>query len=207
MFPGVTAAEMFERTGQLLVSVPTPRPAPHDSVGATSALVETYPSRNAVPRELWDRMLDEAHERIDVLVYVGMFLTENPALLPTLKAKGAAGAEVRLLFGDPTSREVTRRSLDEGIGKNAISAKIRNALAFFGKIGDEPGISIRCHGTTLYNSIYRFDEHMIVNPHVFGAPAPHAPAMHLRRPTTTELFDTYAESFDCVWETAAPPKW
>jgi hypothetical protein len=48
--------------------------------------------------------------RIDVLVYVGMFLTENPALLPALRAKGAAGARVRLLLGDPNSREVQRRT-------------------------------------------------------------------------------------------------
>ena len=208
MFPGVTAAEMFESSTPL-VEVPAqriePRRAPSSADG--TMLVTTYPSRNAVPRELWHRMLDEANERIDILVYVGMFLTENPALLPALRTKGAGGATIRLLFGDPASREVARRSQDEGIGKNAIAAKIRNALAFFGKIANEPGIEIRCHGTTLYNSIYRYDDQMIVNPHVFGAPAPHAPAMHLRRVSTAELFDTYAESFDRVWESASPPKW
>jgi hypothetical protein len=206
MFPGYSADDLFAPVDGPAPAVPRQR-STEPELDAGTVLVETYASRNAVPRALWDQLLDGAHARIDVLVYVGMFLTENPALLPTLKAKGAAGAQVRLLFGDPLSREVTRRSLDEGIGKNAITAKIKNALAFFRKIADEPGIEIRCHGTTLYNSIYRYDDQMIVNPHVFGAPAPHAPAMHLRRSATTELFDTYADSFDRVWESATPPKW
>jgi hypothetical protein len=206
MFPGYSAADLFAAVDGSTPVVPRQR-STDASVDPGSVLVETYPSRNAVPRALWDELLDGARERVDILVYVGMFLTENPALLPSLKAKGAAGAQVRLLFGDPVSREVTRRSLDEGIGKNAITAKVRNALAFFHKIADEPGIEIRCHATTLYSSIYRYDDRMIVNPHVFGAPAPHAPAMHLRRSTTAELFDTYAESFDRVWGTASPPKW
>lgn len=48
---------------------------------------------------------------------------------------------------------------------------------------------------------------MIVNPHVYGIPAPHAPALHLRRLSAGSLFETYARSFDRVWETAKLPKW
>ncbi|SFN15229.1 hypothetical protein SAMN05216207_10093 [Pseudonocardia ammonioxydans] len=172
-----------------------------------SEVVQVYPSRSAIPRELWDRLLDQATGRIDVLVYVGMFLTETPNLLPALEAKGAAGGRIRFLFGDPASREVTRRSTDEGIGKGAIAAKIRNALAYFQRIADGPGVEIRCHATTLYNSIYRYDDEMIVNPHVYGLTAPHAPALHLRRLSAGSLFETYGRSFDAVWETAKPPKW
>lgn len=165
---------------------------------AESEVLKVYPNRNAVSREVWDHLLDQATARVDVLVYVGMFLTENPALLPALRAKGEAGVRVRLLLGDPDSREVQRRSIDEGIGKAAISAKIRNALAFFRKLDDAQGVEIRCHRTTLYNSIYRFDDEMIVNPHVYGIPAPHAPALHLRRLSAGSMFETYAQSFDTV---------
>jgi transcriptional regulator with XRE-family HTH domain len=174
---------------------------------AESEVVKVYPNRNAISRDVWDRLLARATARVDVLVYVGMFLTENPTLLPALRAKGTAGARVRLLFGDPDSREVQRRSLDEGIGKGAISAKIRNALAFFRPLDDAHGVEIRCHHTTLYNSIYRYDDEMIVNPHVYGIPAPHAPAVHLRRLSAGSMFETYARSSDTVWETAKPPKW
>lgn len=172
-----------------------------------SEVVQVYPSRNVVPRELWARLLDQAASRVDILVFVGMFLTEDPNLLPALEAKAGAGARVRLLFGDPASREVARRSADEGIGKNAIAAKVRNALAYFSRIAEVPGVEIRCHGTTLYNSIYRYDDEMIVNPHVYGLTAPHAPALHLRRLSAGSLFETYARSVDAVWETAKPPKW
>lgn len=142
-----------------------------------------------------------------MLVYVGMFLTENPSFLPALRAKGADGGRVRILLGDPDSREVQRRSSDEGIGKETISAKIRNALAFYSQLDGAPGVEVRCHGTTLYNSIYRYDDEMIVNPHVYGIPAPHAPALHLRRLSAGSMCETYAQSFDTVWEAAKPPKW
>ena len=68
-----------------------------------------------------------------------------------------------------------------------------------------PGIEVRTHGTVLYNSIYRFDDEMIVNPHVYGKVASHAPALHLRRLSAGDLFTTYEDSFTAVWEGAAQP--
>jgi len=177
------------------------------AVADESEVVRIYPHRNDIPREVWDRLLDHANARIDVLVYVGMFLTESPVFVPSLRAKAEEGARIRLLFGDPTSREVTRRSTDEGIGKGAISAKIRNALALVQPLDGESGVEIRCHGTTLYNSIFRYDDEMIVNTHVLGITAPHAPAIHLRRLSAGDLFGTYSQSFDAVWDAAKPPKW
>ncbi len=56
----------------------------------------------------------------------------------------------------------------------------------------------------LYNSIYRFDDEMIVNPHVYGKMASHAPALHLRRLSAGTLFTTYQDSFNAVWAAAAP---
>jgi hypothetical protein len=174
---------------------------------ARSELVALYPHRNAVPADLWDRLLAEATQDIGVLVYVGMFLTEQPSLIKTLRGKGKSGTRIRLLFGNPESREVIRRSEDEGIGKGSIPAKVRNALAYFRPLHGAAGIELRCHGTTLYNSIFRYDDEMIVNPHVYGFGAPHAPALHLRRLSGGDLFDTYAQSFEQVWATAKPPTW
>lgn len=170
-------------------------------------LVTMYPHRNAVPADLWQRLLANATHEVGVLVYVGMFLTEQPGLINTLRSKGKAGARVRLLFGNPDSREVARRSEDEGIGRGSIPAKVRNALAYFKVLDGVGGVEIRCHGTTLYNSIFRYDDDMIVNPHVYGSGAPHAPALHLRRLSSGGLFDTYVQSFEQVWATAKPPKW
>lgn len=168
-----------------------------------SEMVKLYPHRNAVPDDLWDRLLGAATSHVDMLVYVGMFMTEKPTLLEQLRDKAANGARVRLLFGDRDSDAVIQRSLDEGIGRNTISAKIDHALAFFKPLADTPGVEIRTHATVLYNSIYRFDDEMIVNPHVFGKLAAHAPAMHVRRLSAGDLFSTYADSFDVVWDGAS----
>lgn len=174
---------------------------------ARSELATFYPHRNAVPADLWGRLLARAEREVGVLVYVGMFLTETPGLLKTLQTKGEDGVRIRLMFGNPASREVMRLSEDEGIGKGSIPAKARNALAYFHELSGTPGIEIRCHSTTLYNSIFRYDDEMIVNPHVYGFGAPHAPAMHLRRLASGDLFDMYLQSFEQVWDTAKAPKW
>lgn|GEM_PF-1312735 len=87
-----------------------------------------------------------------------------------------------MLLGDPASPEVTRRSVDEGIGKATIAAKVRNALSFYRPLDSIPGIEIRCHGTTLYNSIYRFDaEVRSTEPHPC-----HRHSVHPMTPATTE---------------------
>jgi hypothetical protein len=172
-----------------------------------SEIVRTYPHRNAVPAELWDQLLNQTQQTIDILVYVGMFLTEKPGFLTTLRAKADQGVKIRMLFGDRGSPAVIQRSTDEGIGPHTISAKVDQALAYFRKLHDVPGVEVRTHGTILYNSIYRFDEEMIVNPHVFGKTASHAPALHLRRLSAGSLFLTYADSYEAVWEQALPHEW
>ena len=180
-----------------------------EAAGAVSGseIVQVYPHRSLVPPDLWDHLLDAATTYIDMLVYVGMFLTEKPDLPALLRKKAAEGARVRLIFGDRDAPAVRQRSLDEGIGAHTIAAKIDHALAFIRPLADAPGVQIRTHATVLYNSIYRFDDQMIVNPHVYGKVAAHAPALHLRRLSAGDLFTTYADSFTTVWEGATPCVW
>ncbi|MEO3785056.1 DUF5919 domain-containing protein [Actinocorallia sp. B10E7] len=169
-----------------------------------SEIIKVYAHRGMVPVDLWDRLLDQAVEHIEILVYVGMFMTEKHDLIRRLQRKAEDGAQIRILLGEPDSPAVTQRSLDEGIGEHAISAKIGHALAFFRPLFGMDGIEVRTHGTVLYNSIYRFDNEMLVNPHVYGKTAPHAPALHLRRLSAGDLFGTYTDSFEAVWLTGKP---
>jgi hypothetical protein len=76
------------------------------------------------------------------------------------------------------------------------------ALLHYRPLVDVPGVEIRTHGTTLYNSIYRVDDQALINAHVWGVNAYGAPVWHLRRTEGGSMFDTYAESFDAVWSTA-----
>jgi transcriptional regulator with XRE-family HTH domain len=167
-------------------------------------VVRIYPRRAAVPAEMWQRMLGGATAEVSILVYAALFLPEQfPRLIQTLADKAMAGASVRILLGDPDAEEVLRRGIDEGIG-DVIPAKIRNVLSWYQKLRGVDGVSVRLHRTTLYSSIYQFDDEMLVNSHVFGFPAAHAPTLHLRRTADGELFGLYKDSFDRVWATARP---
>lgn len=70
-------------------------------------------------------------------------------------------------------------------------------------VGDADS-EVRTHGTTLYNSLYRADDQVMVNAHVWGVNAYGAPVWHLRRHAEGGMFDTYARSFDVVWVTTTP---
>ena len=76
--------------------------------------------------------------------------------------------------------------------------------AYFGGKPKLPGVEFRLHGTTLYNSIYRADDEMLANGHLYGVGAYMAPVLHLRRVPGGELFDAYAESVEKAWESARP---
>ncbi len=64
----------------------------------------------------------------------------------------------------------------------------------------QPHVNVHLHNTTLYNSIYRFDDDMLVNTHVYATNAFAAPVLHLRRLAGGQLFANYAQSFEAVWE-------
>jgi transcriptional regulator with XRE-family HTH domain len=170
------------------------------AAAARSELVDLYPHRADAPPDLWLWLLKTATTEVDFLVYAGLFLPEQtPALIPTLKAKAEQGVAIRLAFGDPDSAEVAERGEEERIGETAIGIKIRNVLVHYEPLFEVPGIQVRLHSTTLYNSIYRFDDQMLVNTHVYGFVAGLAPMLHLRRLSDGDLFSTYTQSFNRVW--------
>jgi transcriptional regulator with XRE-family HTH domain len=170
----------------------------------TKAEIATvYPHRHTVPARLWRELYKRADRTLDVLVYSGLFLSEDPLFHDLLRAKVEAGAQVRILLGDPGCAAVRQRGIDEG--HQIMDGKIRNALVLYRPLmRSHPDIDFRLHDSTLYNSIYRADDEMLVNPHVYGIGAYMAPVMHLRRLPGGSLFDTYANSIEHTWENARP---
>ena len=166
-----------------------------------SEIVRVYPYRVDVPDELWARLFENATGSIGILVYAGFWLAEHHArLISLLKEKADDGVAVRILLGDPDCPQVALRGQEEDIG-DAMAAKIRNVLrAYYRPYASHPGITIKLHSTTLYNSIYWFDDDMLVNTHAYGVPANFAPVLHLRHLSSGSLFQTYARSFDRVWD-------
>lgn len=167
-------------------------------------VVAIYPHRFDVPRDAWQRLFASAEREIGVLVYAGMFLAEDGGLQDVLAAKARAGVRVRLLLGDPASPQVADRGTDEGAGDEAMGVKIRNALMLFRALRDADGPEFRLHQTVLYNSIYRGDDHLLVNTHIYGVPAARVPVWHLRRIPGGEIAVSYLDSFEQVWDAAVP---
>jgi hypothetical protein len=169
-----------------------------------SELVELYPDRASVPRELWLRLLSEAQEHVDVLVFSGTFYAQTqPRVAQMLAAVAQRRTQVRLCFGEPNSEAVAIRDREEGIS-GTLPAKIRSALTYYRSLVDIDNCELRLHSTTLYASLFRYDDDILVNPHAFGEPASANPTLHLRRLDGGTVADHYIRSFERVWATAIP---
>lgn len=89
-------------------------------------IVTVYPHRHMVPVGLWREIYGRAQSHVDVLVYAGLWLSEDPKFIDLLKAKVQENAQVRVLLGDPGCAAVKQRGIDEG--HEIMDGKIRNAL-------------------------------------------------------------------------------
>jgi transcriptional regulator with XRE-family HTH domain len=176
-----------------------------DQVAAVSEseIVAVYPHRWAVPQDTWGHFFSQAEREIGVLVYSGMFLAEDIGIQRLFMERARAGVRVRILLGDPGSPNVSERGRAEGLDEG-IAAKVKNAIVSFRPLLAEENAEIRLHDTVLYNSIYRADDQLLVNTHIFGIVASNAPVFHLRKIPGGEMANTYLDSFERVWERAVP---
>jgi transcriptional regulator with XRE-family HTH domain len=178
--------------------------APSEVADASeSEILTVYPHRWSVPRDAWANLFDAAEREIGVLVYSGLFLADDRGMHSLLARKVSEGVTVRFLLGDPDSPHVDTRGRDEGIDES-MAAKIRNVIVLYRALRETEGVQFRLHSTVLYNSIYCADDELLVNPHVYGAPASEAPVMHLRRVAGGSMVRTYLDSFERVWSDARP---
>lgn len=163
-------------------------------------LVAFFPTRSAVPVGLWESLVDSAREHLDVLVMAGLFFPEHhdPG---RIVSRARAGCRVRLLLADPAGAAVRVRGAEEGFGAG-VAHRVTLALRYFEPLLGVPGVELRLHDTTLYASLYRSDETLLANVHVYGAPAAQNPVLHLRRVPGCRVVDHYLASLERVWSTA-----
>jgi transcriptional regulator with XRE-family HTH domain len=170
----------------------------------SSEVLRVYPDRGAVPPGSWYEFISSAKENVDVLVYAGLFLSDGRAdIAALLQRKAEEGVPIRLLLGDPDSEAVARRGAEERVG-DAMAARIRLSMSYLEPTFGVSGVQVRLHDTTLYNSIYRFDDDLLINTHAYGAVAAKSPVMHVRRIVGGRLFSHYIASFERVWDEAEP---
>ncbi|WDZ91385.1 helix-turn-helix transcriptional regulator [Nocardiopsis sp. HUAS JQ3] len=167
-------------------------------------LVAVHRQRPDVSAEQWRSMFAAAERTIDILVYAALFLHEQiPGWNDLLKARAEDGVHVRVLIGDPDCEAVRVRGGEERFG-HGIQSRCHLAAMHYRPLAAVPGVSVRVHSTTLYNSLYRADDHMYVNTHMYGVNAYGNPLLRLKRTAPQGLFDAYAASMDAVWCTARP---
>jgi hypothetical protein len=92
---------------------------PAESAGESSDLalaevVAIYPVRATVPNQTWIDLFEHAEQQIDVLVYAGFWLSEDPAVRKVLQRKTGSGVKIRMLLGDPTAMPSTSGAWTKG---------------------------------------------------------------------------------------------
>jgi hypothetical protein len=177
-------------------------PRPADPATQADEVRVVYPHRTAVPTDTWARLFGQAEQEIGILAYSALFLAEDVTVAILLRDKAALGVRVRIALGDPDGVHVAVRGDEERIG-DGMSARIRTALVGFRPLA-EVGAEIRLHDTVLYNSIYRADDELLVNSHIYGRPGAHAPVLHLCGTRADGMAGTYLASFERVWSAAKP---
>jgi hypothetical protein len=186
------------------VQVPVGALWPGASNGAqvTNELLAVYPSRASMPAGLVMSLLGDASERIDILALAGIWLWDAvPGFGSALSAKAESGIAIRVCLGDPDGDTVRIRGGEERIG-DLLSARCRLAATYAAQALSVSPDAIRVHDTTLYASILRFDDDLLVNWHLYGVPASESPVLQLRRTNCHGLAEGIASSFDRVWNGA-----
>jgi transcriptional regulator with XRE-family HTH domain len=135
----------------------------------TAELVAAYTHRADVPPGRWWELISGAKREVNLLGYAMLFLIEqHPQLAPLLHRKAAESCRIRLALADPESPEAAERDGEERLN-GGLLARIRTARLYFGVLDDCPGADLRYHRTPMYNSIFRFDDDMLVTPHLYGS--------------------------------------
>ncbi|MFC6706858.1 DUF5919 domain-containing protein [Flexivirga alba] len=164
--------------------------------------VMIYPSRGAVPSSTWAALLADAHESIDILAFAASFLVDTvPDFIDTIAGCARSGVRVRLLFGDPASDAVRLRGEEEGIG-DSLAGRCVLTWRYLRPLIATSGVQARTHRSTLYTSIFRFDDDLFANTHVYGSAANQSPVIHLHRIAGGRMFSDYLEGFERTWERA-----
>jgi transcriptional regulator with XRE-family HTH domain len=179
---------------------------PEGNVGSEAAreeLVRMWARRSDCPSDYWWNLITKAERQIDVLGYAVLFLTENhPDLTKVLADFIRNGGDVRFVIADPEGDAALYRDGEEGLD-GLLLARIQSSLKYLGP-SVHVGASLHFQNAPMYSSVFRFDDDMMVTPHLFGIPGKEAPLFHFRRLGTGGIFDQYVTHFEGVCASATP---
>jgi hypothetical protein len=178
------------------------RAGPAGDAGAE--LVAVYPYRSDAPSSLWWQLITRATRQVDLLGYTLYFLSlQHPELIETWQEKCGTGMRVRAAVGDPSSEHLAYRDREENTPLT-LGVRVRTTLTAWAPLLHTPGFELRYQDIPLYNSVFRFDDEMLVTPHLYATPGAQAPMLHLRRLGPGGLFSRFASHLEAVWATSRP---
>ena len=183
---------------------PGARRRPADAMGSLAELVGVYAYRSDVEPNRWWALITGAQSQIDLMGYTLYFLPEqHPDLIRVLSRKCTEGCRIRLLVANPESASMQHREVEEH-APITLSARLQTSLIAFQPLLELEGAQLRYQDVPLYNSVFRFDDEMLVTPHLYATAGHKAPLLHLRRLSPNGLFDRFAEHFEAIWAASDP---
>jgi hypothetical protein len=163
-----------------------------------------YATRSQIPVSLWQQHFANAQHSVDILVFAATFLFDTlDGFVDILVDAAGRGVAVRPLIGDPDAASMILRGEEEDIGE-AVIARCRTTVELLAPWATTTGLQIRTHQTTLYTSIFRVDDDMLVNFHIYGSPGRNNPVMVFARADEPRLWATFDQAFKRVWDNAKP---
>jgi hypothetical protein len=170
----------------------------------TSKVVAIYTTRRELSPATIGSLLDAATRNVDVLAYAALWLWDAvPNFAERLATKASSGVSVRICLGDPECDAVRLRGKEEGVA-DGIANRCRLAANYVVTVQQVDAATVRKTDATLYASLLRFDDEVLVNSHFWGNPASDSPVFHFRRRGASGIATTALRSFDRVWEQAQP---
>ncbi|HUT98385.1 MAG TPA: hypothetical protein VM054_04835 [bacterium] len=154
---------------------------------------------------LWKTMFKNANSQIDLMAYAMHHLSFQPWFIEILNEKIAKMVQIRILLGNPIVIEdefdfIKSRNNEEGkVGsiKERIVTMLEQLEPLY--VPRNNKFYVKLHNTTLYNSIYRFDDNMLITPHLYGMVGSSAPLLHIIKNNENSLFEKYTKCFEAVW--------
>ncbi len=176
----------------------------------TSELVGIYTTRRELPPSTVSSLVDSAEQNVDVLAYAALWLWDTvPAFAERVALKITEGVNVRVCLGDPESQAVLLRGQEEGIqddvaSRSRLATKYARAIKYSRADPGSDTHAVRLSGATLYASIFRFDDDILLNTHLWGNAASDSPVFHFRRQSDAGIAARAIRSFERVWADAQP---
>ncbi|MFC0627447.1 helix-turn-helix domain-containing protein [Kribbella deserti] len=173
------------------------------STSKPAGVVAIYPYRSGVPEDAWASFLGRAQYEVNILAYSAGFLVQQQEVLDVLRERSVSGVRVMIALAD--GERTDRDGIAAAEGKDApVAANIGASVERLKPMVRDGHAELRLHSTVLPHSLYRADDHVLVNQHVYGFPAARSPVYHVQKAGNGELFDTYMSGFRRIWDGAVP---